>query len=102
MWIPTTEAELVTASESNSLIEGTYLELKRDLARGTDANKELARDLASLAVSGGVLVFGIVDQDDRDPGAPGSALVPYLSTVWWPGSCRLSVELLRQRAAGAT
>lgn len=102
MWIPTTEAELVTAAESNSLIEGTYLELKRDLARGTDANKELARDLASLAVSGGVLVFGIVDQGDRDPGAPGSALVPYLSTVWWPGSCRLSVELLRQRAAGAT
>lgn len=67
MWIPTTEAELVTAAESNSLIEGTYLELKRDLARGTDANKELARDLASLAVSGGVLVFGIVDQGDRDP-----------------------------------
>jgi hypothetical protein len=50
--------------------------LKRQLGSGPAANRELARDLASLAVSGGTLIIGVVDQQERDPSDPRSALAP--------------------------
>jgi hypothetical protein len=44
-------------------VETHRLELKRELPPGSDSsNKELARDLASLAIDGGLLIIG-VDED---------------------------------------
>lgn len=62
-WPPSTEAALETAAKDRHLVETHVLELKRELPPGSDsANKELARDLASLAIDGGLLIIG-VDED---------------------------------------
>ncbi|HUP14771.1 MAG TPA: ATP-binding protein [Acidimicrobiia bacterium] len=77
VWQPTSEPELAAAATVGVLDEGgTGLELKRELASGDAANKELARDVASLAVSGGILLVGIADAKDRDRSNPLSALHP--------------------------
>lgn len=45
------EAALETAAKDRHLVETHFLEIKRELPPGSDsANKELARDLASLAM----------------------------------------------------
>src|SRR5438445_4987956 len=59
-WPPRTEAALDTAAKNKNLVETHVLELKRELPPGSDAsNKELARDLASLAIDGGLLIIGV-------------------------------------------
>lgn len=65
------------AARSGVLVESTPgLELKRELKSGAAANKELAKDLASLAVAGGTLIIGVVDESQRDPDDPEPALHP--------------------------
>jgi len=77
MWLPKTERELIDAAKTGVLTENaTGLELKRELAENASANKELARDLASLAINGGALIIGVVDVSERDPGDPSTALNP--------------------------
>jgi hypothetical protein len=62
---PRTEAALETAAKDRHLVETHVLELKRELPPGGDsANKELARDLASLAIDGGLLIIGV--DEDKD------------------------------------
>lgn len=76
-WRPTTEAQLLSAATAGLLNEGTpHRELKQQLDSSPSANKELARDLASLAVAGGLLLVGIVDEKARTPGDPTTALHP--------------------------
>jgi hypothetical protein len=58
-WPPRTEAALVAAARDGHLHENHTLELKRELAPGDPANKELAADLASLANDGGLLFIGV-------------------------------------------
>ncbi len=59
-WPPRTEAALETAAKNRDLVESHYLELKQELPPNSDpANKELARDLASLAIDGGLLILGV-------------------------------------------
>jgi hypothetical protein len=59
-WPPRTEAALEAAAKDQHLVETNVLELKRELPPGSDsANKELARDLASLAIDGGLLIIGV-------------------------------------------
>lgn len=54
--------EVVNAAGSGSLDETHWVELKVAVpAAGPSANLELARDLASLSVDGGLLVIGIED-----------------------------------------
>jgi hypothetical protein len=56
--------DLVAAAQAGVLTETQWVELKAALpAAAPKANLELARDLASLSVDGGVLVIGV-----RDPG----------------------------------
>jgi hypothetical protein len=52
-WVPRSEADLAEAVSLGLLEETHYLELKREIPAGKGANRELARDLASLAVDGG-------------------------------------------------
>jgi hypothetical protein len=54
---------VVDAAAGGLLEESHHVELKRELPTTRASNKELARDLASLAVDGGVLVLGVVDAD---------------------------------------
>src|SRR5713226_2515992 len=70
-WPPRTEAALDAAAKDGHLRETHALELKREVASGDAANKELAADLASLANDGGLLFIGI----DEATG-PGLAPVP--------------------------
>lgn len=58
-WQPNSEADLRQAIDEGVLTEGHYLEFKQELASGSGSNKELARDLASLAVDGGLLIIGV-------------------------------------------
>lgn len=62
-WPPRTEAALDSAAKNRDLVETHVLDVKRELPPKSDpANKELARDLASLAIDGGLLIIG-VDED---------------------------------------
>lgn len=58
-WVPRSEDDLVEAVRQGLLEEGHRIEFKRGIPAVKDANKELARDLASLAIDGGTLVVGI-------------------------------------------
>lgn len=65
-WIPTSEEELREAAANGLLREGHYLDIKRELAGKRAANRELARDLASFAIDGGLYIIG-VDEDATPP-----------------------------------
>src|SRR6266699_521463 len=58
-WVPRSEAELAMAAGQGVLEESHYLDVKREITAGRNANKELARDIASFAVDGGLLIIGI-------------------------------------------
>jgi hypothetical protein len=54
--------DLVSAVESGATRETQWCELKADVPASSGANTELAKDLASLTVDGGVLLIGIRDK----------------------------------------
>lgn len=67
-WEPTTEEDLRFADDNGVLEESQRYEFKGRLGKpGGAGNIELAKDLASLAVNGGVLIVGINDKGDRPP-----------------------------------
>ena len=64
-WPPRTEVGLEIAAKARHLVETHVLDIKRELPPGSEsANKELARDLASLAIDGGLLIIGV--DEDKD------------------------------------
>ena len=65
--LPANEDELRSMLGQGLLDEGHTLELKRELAPGTAANKELARDLAQFTADGGTLVIGVDEGDATTP-----------------------------------
>lgn len=65
-WQPTTETQLADAAAQGLLEETHYLDIKRELGTGRPANKELAKDLASFGIDGGLLLYG-VDEDVSPP-----------------------------------
>lgn len=65
-WLPRSEADLATAAAQGLLEESHSLDIKRELAAGTSANREAAKDMASFAVDGGLLVYG-VDESSTPP-----------------------------------
>ena len=58
-WIPRTEDELRSGLQDGLLRESHHLDLKRHPPSGKGGNKDIAKDIASLAIDGGVLVFGV-------------------------------------------
>lgn len=62
-WSPTSWQDLQAAATRGQIDESHWVELKREIPTTKGSNSELARDLASLAVDGGLLVIG-VDEDD--------------------------------------
>lgn len=57
-WVPGSKEELATALKEGLLKESHHIDLKREPGVGKAANKSMAVDMASLAVDGGVLVYG--------------------------------------------
>jgi hypothetical protein len=66
-WVPGSEDDLAEAIRLGLLEEGHHLDLKREISTSRASNKELARDLASFAVDGGILLVGI--SEDNETGA---------------------------------
>jgi len=65
-WTPSSWAEVVQAAADGILDETTWMELKQDIPSATKgATTELARDLASLSLHGGLLIVGIADDGGR-------------------------------------
>ena len=63
--------EVVSAAEGGLLEETQRVELKKQLRpSGKEGNLELARDLASLAFEGGVLIIGVEDKTYEVVGCP--------------------------------
>jgi hypothetical protein len=62
-WTPTTWHDIQAAAGGGQIDESHWVELKREIPTTRGSNVELARDLASLAVDGGLLIVG-VDEDD--------------------------------------
>ncbi|WP_410659528.1 helix-turn-helix domain-containing protein [Amycolatopsis sp. lyj-112] len=72
--------ELCAAADAGLLQEeNQWLECKRDIPRGSDKSRELAKDLASLSVDGGVIVVGAVDKIGDATGLVGVATPEKLS-----------------------
>lgn len=61
MWRPATEEDLIEASSADLLRESHLLELKSDLGTEPRDRSETARDLASMALDGGQIIFGIAE-----------------------------------------
>jgi hypothetical protein len=58
-WEPATADEVARAAARGLLQEGHHLDIKRELAGGSTQNKEAAKDMASFAVDGGLLIYGV-------------------------------------------
>jgi hypothetical protein len=55
-WIPNTEDELVAGLDARTVRENHHYDLKREPDTN---NKETARDFASFAIDGGVIIYGV-------------------------------------------
>lgn len=58
-WIPQSETELLAAIKSGNATENRHLDFKQDIGDSDSSRKETARDLASFALYGGVLIIGV-------------------------------------------
>lgn len=77
-----TWADIVHAAGGGLLEETQWVELKKQLGPvKKEVNAELARDLASLSVHGGVLIFGIVDKTFEVVGCDVDGLAARISQV---------------------
>jgi hypothetical protein len=61
MWIPTNEEEIVKVVMSGSLEESAIFDAKKELP---SKNQEIAKDIAAMANDGGVIIYGI-DEDEH-------------------------------------
>lgn len=74
--------EIVSAADGGLLNEHQWIELKeRPAPSGRTTNLELGRDLASLSVDGGLLIFGIADKTFEVVGCPVGGLLTRISQV---------------------
>ena len=66
MWVPRTETEIIEAISSSSLEESATFDAKRDLP-SPKTNSEIAKDVAAMANDGGVLIYGIGEDEHQCP-----------------------------------
>lgn len=66
-----TWSDLAAAADAGVLIETQWVECKQAVPVGAKANLELAKDLASCSVDGGVVVIGAVDKSSDRSGLVG-------------------------------
>ncbi len=58
-WRPRSVAQIQAAIDDGTLTERHWIDVKREVKTSDGDKKELARDLASFAIDGGVLVVGV-------------------------------------------
>jgi hypothetical protein len=76
--------DIVEAAQSGVLGESHWVELKKDIPKAApngDPNLELAKDLASLSVDGGVLIVGVKDKTLEVVVAPIAGQVDRITAV---------------------
>ena len=61
MWIPKNTGEILDAVASGALEEGLTFDAKREVGNNS---KEIAKDIAAMANDGGILIYGI-DEDEH-------------------------------------
>jgi hypothetical protein len=69
MWIPKTAEEVETAAKAGELAETPSFDAKAELP-APKKNASLAIDVAAMSTDGGVLVYGIAEDDDGRPTIP--------------------------------
>jgi hypothetical protein len=69
MWIPESEQEISAAIEAGDLVETSSFDAKRSLPT-KGKSKDLAIDVAAMASDGGVLLYGVGEDEDRRPTVP--------------------------------
>jgi hypothetical protein len=69
VWIPKTAKEVETAAKAGELAETPGFDAKADLPI-PKKNASLAIDVAAMATDGGVLIYGIAEDDDGQPTIP--------------------------------
>jgi hypothetical protein len=63
-WVPATEDDIRKVVDSGLIKESHYVDAKRETGGSQGERKETARDLASYAVDGGALLFGVGEHKD--------------------------------------
>ncbi len=71
-WLPTTFAQAEADVNARVVAENHYTELKRTYERTDSGRREMAKDIAALALDGGTMVIGV----DEDNTGRAAALVP--------------------------
>lgn len=66
MWIPRSTHELETLVSSGQLDETSQLDFKQTLPE-KKGNAEIAVDVSAMTVDGGVLIYGVGEDEDRRP-----------------------------------
>ncbi len=69
MWLPDTARQVIEAAESGSMEEGPAFDAKAQLP-GSKKNIDLAIDVAAMANDGGVLLYGVGEDENRRPTLP--------------------------------
>lgn len=64
MWIPSSTAEIERALSSGSLVETATFDGKKELP-GKKKNKDVAVDVAAMSTEGGVLLYGVDEDEDE-------------------------------------
>lgn len=69
MWVPASATEIEAAARAGELIETSSFDVKAALpARGR--NSDLATDVAAMSTDGGVLLYGVAEDQHRQPTVP--------------------------------
>jgi hypothetical protein len=69
VWIPTDAQEVSEAARAGRLTETPSFDAKADLP-SENKNVELAKDVAAMATDGGVLLYGVAEDDNGQPTIP--------------------------------
>lgn len=69
MWLPTSESEILAAIEAGDVGETATFDAKRELP-GKGKSKDLAIDVAAMANDGGVLLYGVGEDENDRPTVP--------------------------------
>lgn len=69
MWIPRTERDILSAIQAGNLIENATFDAKMALP-DKGKSKDLAKDVAAMANYGGVLLYGLGEDENQRPTVP--------------------------------
>jgi hypothetical protein len=70
MWVPRDAAEIEQAAQSGWLEETPSFDAKRELPSTPKKNANVAEDVAAMSTDGGVLLYGIAEDEHGRPNMP--------------------------------